>query len=106
MKEKENEEKDDFQERKCRAYGMNGVKKQTNSSHDSIKRSVITRMDDGKGIGRRVNQNPRHPKELRQRRQAKGSLCLTFPLPAPSFLLKFETRGTDKAEATAFMRKA
>ena len=55
MKEKENEEKDEFQGCKCRAYGMNGVGKQTNSSHDSKKRSVITKMDDGKGIGRRVN---------------------------------------------------
>ena len=58
MKEKENEEKDEFQECKCRAYGMNGVGKQTNSSHNSIKRFVITRMDDGKGIVRRVNQIP------------------------------------------------
>ena len=73
MKEKENEEKDKFQGCKCRAYGMNGVGKQTNSNHDSIKRSVIKRMDDGKGIGRRVNQNPHHPEKLRQRRQGKGS---------------------------------
>ena len=57
MKEKENEEKDEFQGCKCRAYGMNGVGKQTNSSHDSKKkkRFVIMKMDDGKGIGRRVN---------------------------------------------------
>ena len=55
MKKKENEEKKEFQGCKCRVYGMNGVGKQTNSSHDSIKRSVIKRMDDGKGIGRRVN---------------------------------------------------
>ena len=55
MKKKENEEKDEFQGCKCRPYGMNGVGKQTNSNHDSIKRSVIKRMDDGKGIGRRVN---------------------------------------------------
>ena len=34
---------------------MNGVGKQTNSIHDSIKRSIFKRMDDGKGIGRRVN---------------------------------------------------
>ena len=66
MKKKENEEKEEFQGCKCRAYGMNGVGKQTNSSHDSIKRSVIKRMDDGKGIGRRVNQNPHHPEELQQ----------------------------------------
>ena len=48
------------------SYGMNGVEIQTNSSHDSIKRFVIKRMDDGKGIGRRVNQNPHHPEELQQ----------------------------------------
>ena len=45
---------------------MNGVGKQTKSSHDSIKHSVIKRMDDGKEIGRRVNQNPYHPEELQQ----------------------------------------
>ena len=66
MKKKENEEKEEFQGYKCRAYGMSGVEKQTNSSHDSIKRSLIKRMDDGKGIGRRVNQNPHHPEELQQ----------------------------------------
>ena len=65
-KEKENEEKEEFQECKFRTYGMNGVGKQTNSSHDSIQRSIIMRMDDGKGIGRRVNQNPHHSEELRQ----------------------------------------
>ena len=66
MKKKENEEKEEFQGCKCRAYGMSGVGKQTNSSHDSIQRSIIMRMDDGEGIGRRVNQNPHHPKELGQ----------------------------------------
>ena len=39
---------------------MSGVGKQTNSSNDSIQHSIIKRMDDGKGIGRRVNQNPHH----------------------------------------------
>ena len=51
----ENEEKEEFQWCKCRAYGMSGVGKKTNSSHDSKQRSIIIRMDDGKGIGRRVN---------------------------------------------------
>ena len=58
MKKKENEEKEEFQRCKCKAYGMNGVGKQTNFIHDSIKCSIIKRMDDGKGFGRRVNQNP------------------------------------------------
>ena len=43
---------------------MSGVGKQTNSSHDSIQRSIIMRMDDGKGIDGKVNQNPHHPEEL------------------------------------------
>ena len=34
-------------------------------SRDSIQHSIIMRMDDGKGIGRRVNQNPHHPEELK-----------------------------------------
>ena len=70
MKRKENEEKEEFQGCKGRAYGMNGVGKQTNSIHDSIKHSVIKRMDDGKGIRRRVNQNPssrRTPTEFKGR---------------------------------------
>ena len=58
MKKKGNEEKEEFQGCNCGAYGMNGVGKQTNSIHDSIKRSVIKRMDDRKGNGIRVNQNP------------------------------------------------
>ena len=53
MKENEDEKKVEFQGRKCRACGMNGVGKQTNSSPDSRKRSIITKID-GKGIGRRV----------------------------------------------------
>ena len=66
MKKKENEEKEEFQGCKCKTYGMSGAEKQTNSSHDSIQCSIIMRMDDGKGIGRRVNQNPHHSEELRQ----------------------------------------
>ena len=48
-------EKEEFLGYKHRSYGMNGVGKQTNSIHYSIKRCVIKRVDDGKGIGRRVN---------------------------------------------------
>ena len=48
-------EKEEFLGCKHRAYGMNGVEKQTNSIHYSIKRCVIKRVVDGKGIGRRVN---------------------------------------------------
>ena len=48
-------EKEEFQGSKHRAYGMDGVGKQTNSIHYSIKRYVIKRVDDGKGIGRMVN---------------------------------------------------
>ena len=48
-------EKEEFQSCKHRACGMNGVAKQTNSIHYSIKRCVIKRMGGGKGIGRRVN---------------------------------------------------
>ena len=74
MKKKEIEEKEEFQGCKCRAYGMSGVEKQTNYSHDSIQRSIIMRMDDGKGIGRRVNQTPiiqRNSTEFKGR----GSIC-------------------------------
>ena len=48
-------EREGFQGCKHRAYEMNGVGKKTNSIHYSIKRCVIKRVDDGKGIGRRVN---------------------------------------------------
>ena len=59
MKKKEKEEKEEFQGCKCRVYGMSGVGKKANSIHDSIQRSIIMRMDDGK-----VNHNPHHPEEL------------------------------------------
>ena len=59
MKKKEKEEKEEFQGGKCRAYGMGVAEKQANSIHDSIQRSIIMRMDDGK-----VNHNPHHPEEL------------------------------------------
>ena len=39
-------------------HGMSGVEKQTNSIVCSIKRGVIQRVVDGKGIGRRVIDNP------------------------------------------------
>ena len=74
MKKEEDEEKDEFQGCKCRAYGMNGVGKQTNSSHDSKRHSIIKKMDDGKGIGRRVNQNSHHPEEARKRLTLLGLL--------------------------------
>ena len=48
-------EKEEFLDCQHRAYGMNGVRKQTISIHYSIKRCVIKRVVDGKGIGRRVN---------------------------------------------------
>ena len=55
MKRRENERKEEFQGGEHRVYGMNGVGKQTNSILYSIKRCVIKRVVDGKGIGRRVN---------------------------------------------------
>ena len=55
MERRENERKEELQGVKHRVYGMNGVGKQTNSMTYSIKRRVIKRVVDGKGIGRRVN---------------------------------------------------
>ena len=48
-------EKEEFLGYKHRAYGMNGVEKQTNSIHYSIKCYVFKRVDDWNGIERRVN---------------------------------------------------
>ena len=48
-------ERKSFKDLKHRVYGMNGVGKQTNSMTYSIKRCVIKRVVDGKGIGRRAN---------------------------------------------------
>ena len=55
MEKKKNERKEKIQGCEHRVYGMNGVEKQTNSIPYSIKRCVIKRVIDGKGIGRRVN---------------------------------------------------
>ena len=55
MEKKNNERKEELQGCEHSVYGMNGVRKQTNSIIYSIKRCVIKRVVDGKGIGRRVN---------------------------------------------------
>ena len=55
MKRREDESKKESKDCKHCFYGMNGVGKQTNSILCSIKRGVIQRAVDGKGIGRRVN---------------------------------------------------
>ena len=54
MERRENERKEELQGFEHRVYGK-GVGKQTNSIPYSIKRCVIKRVVDGKGIGRRVN---------------------------------------------------
>ena len=55
MEKRKTERKEELQGCEHRVYGMNGVGKQTNSIPYSIKRYVIERVVDGKGIGRRVN---------------------------------------------------
>ena len=55
MERRENERKEELQGFENKVYGINGVRKQTNSMTYSIKRCVIKRVVDGKGIGRRVN---------------------------------------------------
>ena len=50
MEIRKNERKEDLQGLKHRVYGMDGVGKQTDSISFSIKRCVIKRMVDGKGI--------------------------------------------------------
>ena len=58
MKRREEESKKSPKYRNHCFHGMNGVGKQTNSIVCSIKRGVIQRAVDGKGIGRRVIENP------------------------------------------------
>ena len=67
-------EQEEFQGCKHRAYRMNGVGKQTNSIHYSIKRCVIKRVDDRKGIGRRVNWNP-PSREAPKKKEGRASIC-------------------------------
>ena len=55
MEKRKTEIKEELQGCEHRVCGMNGVGKQTNSIPYSIKRCVIKRVVDGKGIGRRVN---------------------------------------------------
>ena len=57
-----------------KVYGMNGVGKQTNSILYSIKRCVIKRVVDGKGIGRRVNQNP-STREAPKKNGERAPIC-------------------------------
>ena len=58
MKRREEESKKKSKDCNHHFYGMNGVGKQTNSIVCSIKRGVIQRAVDRKGIGRRVIENP------------------------------------------------
>ena len=58
MKRREEESKKKSKDCNHCFYGMKGVGKQTNSIVCSIKRGVIQRAVDGKGIGRRVIENP------------------------------------------------
>ena len=58
MKKREEESKKSPRYRNHCFYEMSGVGKQTNSIVCSIKRGVIRRAVDGKGIGRRVIENP------------------------------------------------
>ena len=51
----EKKRKEELQGYEHKVYGMDGVGKQTDSIPCSIKRCVIKRVVDGKGIGRRVN---------------------------------------------------
>ena len=55
MKKMEKKRNEGLQGYEYRVYGMDGVGKQTDSILCSIKRCVIKRVVDGKGIGRRVN---------------------------------------------------
>ena len=55
MKKMEKKRNEGLQGHEHRVYGMDGVGKQTDSILCSIKRCVIKRVVDGKGIGRRVN---------------------------------------------------
>ena len=50
MEIRENERKEELQGFKHRVYGMDGVREQTDSISCSVKRRVIKRMVDGKGI--------------------------------------------------------
>ena len=59
-------EKEEFKGCKHRDYGMNGLRKQTNSIHYSIKRCVIKRMDDWKGIGKGLIRT-HHAEELQHK---------------------------------------
>ena len=70
-------EKEEFIGCKHIAYGMNGVGKQTNFIHYSIKRCVIKRVDDGKGIRRRLIRT-HHPKKL-QRKRKEGRQVVEQP---------------------------
>ena len=65
-------------------HGMSGVGKQTNSIVCSIKRSVIQRAVDGKGIGRRVIENP-STRSSKEKSEA-APICCTPLLTVESLL--------------------
>ena len=74
MGKMEKKRKEELQGYEHRVYGMNGVGKQTYSIPCSIKQCVIKRVVDGKGIGRRVNQNP-STREPPKKKGEKAPIC-------------------------------
>ena len=85
MRKMEKKRKEELQIYEHRVYGMNGVGKQTYSIPYSIKRCVIKRVVDGKGIGRRVNQNP-STREAPKKKGESAPICCTTLLRTESLL--------------------
>ena len=84
MKRMGNESKKESKDCTHCFYGMNGVGKQTNSIVCSIKCGVIQRAVDGKGIGRRVIDNP-STRSSKEKSEA-APICCTTLLTAESLL--------------------
>ena len=72
MEIRKNERKEELQGFKHRVYGMDGVRKQTDSISCSIKRCVIKKVVDGNGIW--ISYNPSTKKLQRKREKQPPNL--------------------------------
>ena len=84
---------------------MSGVGKQTNSSHDSKRSSIIKKMNDGRELEEGLTRTPIIQRNSDRGGKEQAHLVGSAILSTLFFLRTSVIRGTDKEGATSFRRK-
>ena len=84
---------------------MSGVRKQTNSSHDSKRSSIIKKMNDGRELEEGLTRTPIIQRNSDIGGKEQAHLVGSALLSTLFFLRTSVIRGTDKEGATSFRRK-